>query len=592
MVPEVPSGYIHDKPDQIKQLFRRKRRFRRELRIPDEMLRENILETVSKMGWATTPYAALKASEWLEWLNKTMDSRLEDIYRRHKDADNRQWLAMLSPTRKQVRRVLEELAKEGKLERRKWFREVGRPAIAYHFPAKAPFLEARCSQCAFYVSVRRKCNLWWLVDKKYRFFDQKWKQADSPVTRFEIHKMAYGWKIGPHSSACNRFLDKKRDYSRKDIPGNCDVCGQPIPQNQNRVALACRNCKTKYVRFRDKVKVMTAYEHEYNRLYHQITGGNAEADLETAKKGMREKLQWILKKETETEDLDVLAEDAPVEENAPRIWPRFSPTLQGQVDRVAQTTDIAKRFSVAVAESARNATQRLARFARLSEDEAGPAIALQEKYLGLIHTASQSQLLTYEALIMKQYWHCFGFALRGTGQWFGPRKKSRFVMEFVEDQAGKARGYSALDAAINYLHQRRLRQAERINANAGFPGTCDGFLHRERYNSRGIGLLLDMIDPFKFADREELLIVALNGGISWRDFRLEKDRRGSTFYYPSSSGKAVLDRAGVDADNIIVSYQNRQMHISEAFKELASNLLQTLETNSQELTRFKPFVFA
>lgn len=391
---------------------------------------------------------------------------------------------------------------------------------------------------------------------------------------------------------CIRFIDKKRDHLRKALPSSCEVCSQPLPQNQGGTAVTCNNCKTRYVRFRNKVKVMTAYQHEYSRLYRQITGSDAEADLEAHKEEMRGRLPQILERGTETEDFDVLAEDAPAEENLPRVWPQFNQALQQQVDRLGQRTDIAKQFSLAMAQSAINATQRAMKFARLTEGEVGPAEVLQEKYLGLIDTASPSQLLMFEALIMKQYWRCYGLALKGTGLWFGPRKKSRFVMEFVEDQAGRARGYSAVDAAINYLHQRRLRLAERINAQVGFPGTCDGFLHKERYNSRGFGLLLDMINPFKFADREELLLIALNGGISWMDFRLEKDRRGSTFYYPASSAEALLDRVGADADKMVVSYQNREVQVSEVFKQTASNLLRVLETDSHELTEFEPFVFA
>lgn len=86
-----------------------------------------------------------------------------------------------------------------------------------------------------------------------------------------------------------------------------------------------------------------------------------------------------------------------------------------------------------------------------------------------------------------------------------------------------------------------------------------------------------MIDPFKFADREELLVVALNGGISWMDFRLERDRRGSTFYYPDDRGKVVLNQAGVDADKQTVWYQNRRTNLTEAFKEFASSLLQAVD---------------
>jgi len=217
------------------------------------------------------------------------------------------------------------------------------------------------------------------------------------------------------------------------------------------------------------------------------------------------------------------------------------------------------------------------------------AVAVQEKYLSLIDTASYTKLLVYEALIMREYWRCFGLALRRAQPWFGPRKRSRFVMELVEDPAGRARGYSAVDAAINYLHQRRLRQAERINAEVGFPGACDGFLHRERYNSRRIGLLLDMIDSFKFADREELLVVALNGKISWTDFMLERDRRGSTFYYPSPSAVSILNQAGSDADEMETSFGGRKVKLQEAYRQFATSLLSSIGTGEGD--KLEAFVF-
>jgi CRISPR/Cas system-associated endonuclease Cas1 len=194
-------------------------------------------------------------------------------------------------------------------------------------------------------------------------------------------------------------------------------------------------------------------------------------------------------------------------------------------------------------------------------------------------------------LVMKQYWRCYGLALKKAQQWFGPRKRSRFVTEFVRGEGGRARGYSAIDAAINYLHQRRLRQAEKINAEVGFPGVCDGFLHRERYNSRRIGLLLDMIDPFKFADREVLFAVVMNGGMSWRDFVLEQDRRGTTFYYPGENGERILNQIGRDADETTVIYGDRQMNLSESYREYAGSLLRHLtEVTSQPTDRI-PFTY-
>jgi hypothetical protein len=192
---------------------------------------------------------------------------------------------------------------------------------------------------------------------------------------------------------------------------------------------------------------------------------------------------------------------------------------------------------------------------------------------------------------MKQYWICYGLALRGAVEWVGPRKRSRFVAEFVESPAGRARGYSPVDAAINYLHQRRRWQAEHINREVGFPGICDGFLHRKSYGSKKTGLIFDMIDPFKFADREKLLLVLLNRGLTWRDFRIETDRRGTNFYYPRTDTLAKLDQAGIAADNLIVRYQEREMTLSEAYKAFTSSLLKMIDGHHEGTDALSPFVF-
>jgi hypothetical protein len=123
----------------------------------------------------------------------------------------------------------------------------------------------------------------------------------------------------------------------------------------------------------------------------------------------------------------------------------------------------------------------------------------------------------------------------------------------------------------------------------GFPGTCDGFLHRERYNSRKIGLLLDMIDPFKFTDREELLLVFLDRGLTWKDFRIKTDRRGSNFYYPMSSAQAKLDQVGIDADNMVVRYQDGDTRLSGAYRRFADNVLHRL-TDGETVSLPDPFM--
>jgi CRISPR/Cas system-associated endonuclease Cas1 len=78
-----------------------------------------------------------------------------------------------------------------------------------------------------------------------------------------------------------------------------------------------------------------------------------------------------------------------------------------------------------------------------------------------------------------------------------------------------------MDAAINYLHQRRLFKATAANLEAGLsarPG--EGFLHRKRWNPERLGLTLDLIDPFKFADREKLLEAILDASVNWREVAL------------------------------------------------------------------------
>ena len=98
------------------------------------------------------------------------------------------------------------------------------------------------------------------------------------------------------------------------------------------------------------------------------------------------------------------------------------------------------------------------------------------------------------------------------------------MRESVTAASGRARGYSAVDAPINYLHQRRLFKCRQVNLQLGLeynPG--EGFLHRRRWNSDGLGLLLDLIDPLKFADREKLLVATLSSKVNWRDFYSWRD---------------------------------------------------------------------
>jgi CRISPR/Cas system-associated endonuclease Cas1 len=193
-------------------------------------------------------------------------------------------------------------------------------------------------------------------------------------------------------------------------------------------------------------------------------------------------------------------------------------------------------------------------------------------------------------LTMKQYWKCYDLALKGVSERFGHRTKARFVRESVTNPAARARGYTAVDAAINYLHQRRLFKAREINAELGLaPWPGEGFLHRKRYNPEDIGLLLDLIDPFKFADREKLLEAILGYSINWRDFYGATDRQGVRFYYPKPEAVVALEAIGNAADKMTVRYEGDELVLADAYRKSVSALIQNLEVGTS--FSFVPFVF-
>ncbi|MGH9920739.1 MAG: hypothetical protein ACRD6W_17945, partial [Nitrososphaerales archaeon] len=191
---------------------------------------------------------------------------------------------------------------------------------------------------------------------------------------------------------------------------------------------------------------------------------------------------------------------------------------------------------------------------------------------------------------MKEYWSCYYLPLRAALQRFGPRKKARFVREFVANPVGRARGYTAVDAAINYLHQRRLFKARSVNFQLGLdPDPGEGFLHRKRWNPEALGLNLDLIDPFKFADREKLLEAVLDVSVNWRDFYSSTDRHGARFYYPKPEAVGVLEAVGEAADIMQAGYAGEQLTLAEAYRTMISKLIQSLRGGVP--MSFAPFVY-
>jgi len=245
---------------------------------------------------------------------------------------------------------------------------------------------------------------------------------------------------------------------------------------------------------------------------------------------------------------------------------------------VSEHPQFLRRMALAMVQSSTHATERVGSLARMSEDDVLTFTRKQRVYARRLERAPPAKFLVYEALAMKEYWNCYYLVLKGTFQRFGPRKKARYVREFVTNPAGRARGYTAVDAAINYLHQRRLFKARAINARLGLdPNPGEGFLHRKRWNPEGLGLTLDLIDPFKFADREKLLEAVLDVSVNWRDFYSATDRHGALFYYPKPEAVGVLQAIGEAADTMPMSYEGAQLMLSEAYQNVVSRLIRSLQ---------------
>jgi predicted nucleic acid-binding Zn-ribbon protein len=563
------------------------------------------------------------------------------------------------PRESDLRSAVERLVAQERLRTLRWVRETGRPVAVYYRRETPPRLDAHhaCGQCALYVSLRRRCELWWTIARSIGARDPRWqKDGEHPLSPFELHRMTNSWRVGPRSSACVRFIDKKRDHTAKTPPERCEICGEHLDTPSERRRTACPNCGTAY--FADgkkkRIRVATAYRHEFRRNYRELTGRDPQPDLERIKGQQADSLSVqmerimyeahrnetvegpktvvffpgdvltvedgtaILPKRRRTdaiplekavvidqggldpaqreslESLGVVVKTLPMT-GIPQSVAAPAPTydVRESVEKlVGEESEIVRAFAVAMDWSAAIATRRL-----VALQTSCPPNVLAAPMNGQIRLAEQSRFvveqrgpLNTEAQIMKTYWKCFDWVLKLADARFGPRKKSRFVREYVTSPAARARGYSAIDAAINYLHQRRLFKCRQAGSGVGlgpYPG--EGFLHRSHGRNGGIGLLLDLSDPFKFGDRERLAEAVKNTDINWRDFYVSSDRHGTNFYYPQPRAIDALETIGAQADALQVSYEGRTMPLEDAYRTVLGNLVRALREGTTD--SFEPFVF-
>jgi len=591
MVPRWKSAGPEEPLEKIEQLFQRRQR-REYIRPETGWVTDEVLKLAKLKGWFTSQTLNAHFAERYEEFAKSEVPPPAEVYPYvQREYPSAAQIFRLSASI--IRRVCDTLVEEGSLTTHQWYREIGRPALVYtESGGVLPFLkESKCGQCSFYAAAKKECRIWSLARWKYRSWGFRWAGPGKAPSDFEMYKLKNSHRIGPHSSACRLFLDKKRDHLRNKVPSTCEVCMRVLNPEKPGMVI-CLNCDTVYSPWGGKVKVQTGYEHEFRKKYKEITSSDAEEDQ--LKRGE----EWSKSPQRDIERMMPLASEPefpsherPKPERMPWPRPTFNLSLQRLIDEKVQTTDITRQLSLAMLQSAISATRRLALVGRPDPDLMEEAIRKQERYLSLAEEAKRGRFLAFEAHTMKEYWACYDSALKPAQQWFGPRVRYRFVPQFVDEPGGRTKGYSALHAAINYLHQRRLRQALRINAEIGYEGTADGFLHRESYNSRRTGLLFDMIDPFKFADREELLAVVLDRGITWRDFKMESDRYNSTFYYPGPTAIDVLNQAGADSDQLVVRYQGIDSSLTDAYRKFATSLFAAISPNEKQ-AKLEPFVYS
>ncbi len=119
-------------------------------------------------------------------------------------------------------------------------------------------------------------------------------------------------------------------------------------------------------------------------------------------------------------------------------------------------------------------------------------------------------------------------------------------------------------------------------------GDCEGLLHAAN-RKRGIGLLLDLSEPFKLADREKLLEACLQARIVREDFINTIGRQRIHFYYPTASTIDKLEEIGFAADRLMVNYGGQDLHLTSAYEQYIISFKDKVKESDVE--RFQPFVY-
>jgi CRISPR/Cas system-associated endonuclease Cas1 len=579
-----------------------------------------------------------------EWWKEEKEQEKEDIIRQliTEFVENHDWITVKDADRNaldrhaidrssttRIRRILEEMVKEKSLTRLIYVRGVGRPVLVYRKRGdgdELAWLESRCGDCAFYVNTHRRCRLWWAVNR----FDgnaihSRWDQ----LPRMAHEKLRYGISgMGPKATACDYFAPKNKDFPVRNAPEECLGCGTTIDVPLAKV-VQCAKCGTRYKPVKDRILVLYNYEQIFSDRYSKIVGVRPPSRA-LAIRYPEENEHPIAQRDLivlyPAEKVLVGPEGITVRKEGVESFQPYTRTYAvvdyGALSDEQVASLQGKRLSVfrrSLVQNSSNPSKRLPpdfseKLGRF-RDEDGPKVMaeslirsaiiatrriltiqgrqLQPELVSrqLLEYARFKQdsglrnldvLLAYEARVSQQYWKAYKLRLRIVGLDFKSRVRDRFVREIVLSVRARARGYSVVNAGVNYLHQRRLLKCRLVNARLGL--SWDGFegiIHVAR-RRQAVGLMLDLSDQFKLADREILLDMCAKQEITQDDFMSAGGRQGVRFYFPSDIGIQKLERVGQTADQLLLFYNQREMPLMEAYEKYVESFIAAVESQSSE----------
>jgi hypothetical protein len=532
-----------------------------------------------------------------------------------------------SPTR--IRRLLEGMVKDEALTRLTYVRGVGRPTFLYRKRGdgdELAWLENRCGECAFYVRPQRRCRLWWAIN---RFDGNTIHSRWDELPRMAHEKLRYGISgMGPKATACDYYAPKKKDFPIRNAPEKCLGCGSAIETPLAKV-VQCGNCGTKYKPVKDRILVLYNYEQIFRDRYSKIAGVSPPARAlalryadENEQQAQRDLLvlyptekvalgpEGISVKKERVEsfqrydrtygvvDYGALSESkvaslrkrglnvfrkSLIHENMLDPGKQLSPDFAEKLDRF-RAGNVAEVMAKSLMCGVIIATRRIL---TIQGRELQPELVRRQllEFARFKHDSRRSNLdvlLAYEARVSNQYWKAYKLRLRIVGLDFKSRVRDRFVREIIRSAKARARGYSWVNAGINYLHQRRLLKCRLVNATLGLGWDgFEGIIHVAR-RRQTIGLLLDLTDQFKLADREVFLDMCSKTEVTTEDFVGARGRQGVRFYFPSSVGIEKLEQAGQAADRLLVYYDKQEMPLSEAYQNYVESFIAAVENRSPE----------